>query len=30
MNMDLYLDKNLAELQFFDGFGLELDFMISD
>jgi len=28
MNMDL--DINPADLQFFDGFGLDLDFIISD
>jgi len=30
MNMDLDFDINSADLQFFDGFGLDLDFIISD
>ena len=29
-NMDLDLDINPADSQFFDGFGLDLDFIISD
>jgi len=30
MNMDLDLDINPADLQSFYGFGLDLDFIISD
>jgi len=30
MHMGLGLDVNPADLQFFDGFGLDLDFIISD
>ena len=30
MNMDLDLDINPADLQFFEEFGLDLDFIISD
>jgi len=30
MNMNLDLDINPADLQVFDGFGLDLDFVISD